>query len=61
MKEPLEVWLVRLWHMEVDEVSLHAVKVKKLSNKTTHPSLKQKPHNLRFDKAAPGGLGYLSQ
>lgn len=40
MKEPLEVWLVRLWDMGVDEVSLHAVKVKKLSNTAIHPPLK---------------------
>lgn len=37
-EEPVTAWLVRLWDMGVNRVSLTAMEVENLSNITSHPT-----------------------
>lgn len=46
-KEPVLAWLVRLWDTGVDGIRLTAVETEKLSNVTSHSSLRQRLHGLR--------------
>lgn len=47
MNVPVTTWLVRLWDTRVDGISQATVEAKKPNNITSHPSSRQKMHNLR--------------
>lgn len=59
--EPVPAWLVRLWDTGVEGIRLTAVETEKLSDVTSHPSLRQRPHGLdSVMHRVFGGLAYVS-